>query len=476
MMAALDQRSLILMISLLYLVLPLTVWLVMGRPRAPGPLLWCVGGLMGGVGFALMGLRGQIPDMLSYTVGQTVLLSSPLLAAQGLRHDLGRPWRKRTLAVPLLMYALGLHWLLPRLEAPDLGVLLRLVNLAVIALLARTAWQLSRAEASRHALIIAGVYTVQCGLIALNLSTAWLGSAEIDTLSGSAANRLAYFGMIMVALLACMAYLGLSLERATRTTLQLTQDAARNELWQQRRQALVTADRHRLMTTLTDSLGQAMLIPLQAALVQLRQSVGQLRQGRDDPARLRGSLQQTVDGILQAHDTVNRIRSLVRPEAPNNELVDLGQLLHDLEPLVAQRALRQHTRLVFPAGLHQVYVHGDALALTHALLQLVDNALSALNQQDNPVEQDTKQEQKTIGLQVRADGMWWTLDIHDNGPGFPAPVLRRFGSHSEPSSPSLQGLGLFVVQGIVRQHGGTLSLDNPVGGGARVTLRLPQLP
>ena len=75
------------------------------------------------------------------------------------------------------------------------------------------------------------------------------------------------------------------------------------------------------------------------------------------------------------------------------------------------------------------------------------------------------------------------LTIEDSGPGIPADqrqrVLERF--HRLPSAAGGQapgcGLGLAIVQHVVDQHGGSLSLDvSPSLHGLHVSVRLPLRP
>jgi signal transduction histidine kinase len=68
--------------------------------------------------------------------------------------------------------------------------------------------------------------------------------------------------------------------------------------------------------------------------------------------------------------------------------------------------------------------------------------------------------------------------VTDTGPGFPVEVLARpfepfaRGGH-ERGRLEGAGLGLAIVRAVVEAHGGSVALDNPEGGGARVRLRFP---
>jgi signal transduction histidine kinase len=67
------------------------------------------------------------------------------------------------------------------------------------------------------------------------------------------------------------------------------------------------------------------------------------------------------------------------------------------------------------------------------------------------------------------------VTIDDSGPGVPAAVRDRIFEPFFTTKASGSGLGLSIVHAIVSQHGGTISVDDAPGGGARVLLRLPRL-
>jgi len=74
------------------------------------------------------------------------------------------------------------------------------------------------------------------------------------------------------------------------------------------------------------------------------------------------------------------------------------------------------------------------------------------------------------------------LRVDDTGPGIPADqiadMLEPFtrGEASRNRATGGAGLGLTLAHAIAEQHGGTLALSDPDGGGLRAELRLPLEP
>jgi len=115
-------------------------------------------------------------------------------------------------------------------------------------------------------------------------------------------------------------------------------------------------------------------------------------------------------------------------------------------------------------------VHGLAGELKQAVANLISNAADAVSVKG------------LITIRLRAlpqpSGPIVELVIEDDGPGIPAAHTTRI---FEPFFTTKQdvgtGLGLWVTQGIVHRHGGTISVDTQQDGsprrGATFTLQLP---
>ena len=64
------------------------------------------------------------------------------------------------------------------------------------------------------------------------------------------------------------------------------------------------------------------------------------------------------------------------------------------------------------------------------------------------------------------------ISVSDDGPGISAELLPRIFQPRVSTKSIISGLGLYVVQSIVEQNGGTVSAANGSRGGAVFTLRV----
>jgi two-component system sensor histidine kinase TctE len=164
-------------------------------------------------------------------------------------------------------------------------------------------------------------------------------------------------------------------------------------------------------------------------------------------------------GQLLDHATVAyRIEDLARDRL---DLADLARQTADgIEPTAAMRDIRLHLDLS-PAA-----VSGDAVLLTSALRNVLDNAIKY------------SPEDTTITLRIVETGTAARLSVEDEGPGFghgpTEPLTERFRRGNNVTGVVGSGLGLTIASEVLQAHGGHIDLkNNPNGSGSCVTLVLP---
>jgi signal transduction histidine kinase len=106
-------------------------------------------------------------------------------------------------------------------------------------------------------------------------------------------------------------------------------------------------------------------------------------------------------------------------------------------------------------------VQGDPRRLKEALINLVANAIEA-----TPTG-------GTVHLRVRSNAAAVTLEVKDSGRGISPDDLERLGTSFFTTRPNGTGLGVVLAQGVITQHGGSLSYTSSVGQGTTATITLP---
>jgi nitrogen fixation/metabolism regulation signal transduction histidine kinase len=199
------------------------------------------------------------------------------------------------------------------------------------------------------------------------------------------------------------------------------------------------------------------LTPIQLAVQELRDKLPE-----DADAKYAALLRECVDIV---NEEVDSLRKLVRefsefaklPE-PKLDEGDVAALLDDVARLYGGRVSAEVAARPLPARF-------DPEELRRALVNLVDNGLAACAAAG-------KNESVTL-TGAAADGAV-RIDVADGGAGVAPGALARIFEPGFSTKAGSMGLGLAIVDGIVRGHGGTIDVASTPGHGTTFTIRIPR--
>ena len=179
----------------------------------------------------------------------------------------------------------------------------------------------------------------------------------------------------------------------------------------------------------------------------------------------------------RARDLVRQILTFSRNDPPKRCAVPAAEVIFDTERLIRVTlppAITLHSHIA--AELQPLLA--DATQVEQALFNLCNNAVHALGNQRgmvqicaNLVAADQRLSDR-LGLPLAS---YVALGVQDNGPGIDATTLQRIFEPFFTTKPVGQGtgLGLAVVHGVMRTHGGAVDVSSTLGKGSRFTLYFP---
>ncbi len=171
-----------------------------------------------------------------------------------------------------------------------------------------------------------------------------------------------------------------------------------------------------------------------AAVHQLKELVGRLRRGLTPDT---GEVEVSCDAARAIDSTVRILRREI-------ERVARLQVVLDAAPMA----------LI------------DAGVLGQIMLNLLLNAVQALEGSETPVER------RTIAIQLSQEPQAVKISVSDNGPGIPEENVQRvFDPYFTTKSESM-GVGLALVRDLCRQAGGRVAVQSAPGRGATFTVTL----
>jgi len=198
-----------------------------------------------------------------------------------------------------------------------------------------------------------------------------------------------------------------------------------------------------------------------------------------------------ADLILEEVSRLDRIvESLLQFARPTTPKLSRHSILPALEralTLVHELAVRQNVLLQVERADSVPDLFIDHDQILQVLLNVLMNALQALAKggeitvavapaRKRAAERGGLGRRATDRLTARRQGPLSDVvevRVRDNGPGIPSAVIARVFDPFFTTRTQGTGLGLSICQSIVREHGGTISIESVVGQGTTVVIDLP---
>ncbi|HVJ04813.1 MAG TPA: HAMP domain-containing sensor histidine kinase [Candidatus Saccharimonadales bacterium] len=183
-----------------------------------------------------------------------------------------------------------------------------------------------------------------------------------------------------------------------------------------------------------------------------------------------GIMLEDTDRLINTVDQVLRAGHLGQKNKKNFQRLDLGEVVRDCTSLAKTRHHLEDGNIRFvDYTLSAPLVQGDPEELRSAVGNLLENAVKYSHGNI------------AITIEILDEGKDLLVRVTDKGQGIPQGelkrIFRRFYRVNERLRQRVKGtgLGLFIVGGIARRHGGrAYASSEGEGRGATVTLRLPR--
>jgi signal transduction histidine kinase len=166
------------------------------------------------------------------------------------------------------------------------------------------------------------------------------------------------------------------------------------------------------------------------------------------------------------YDLVMDMLSYSKEREPAIENANINDIVRDVHELMATRARELGVKLDLSLEESLPIIQVDPEGIHRALLNIVSNALDAV--------EESKAPQVAIGTRRDQEKGWLRIVVLDNGTGIsPENLQDIFRPFVSTKGSRGTGLGLAVSRKILREHGGDILVESKLGKGSKFTLRLP---
>ena len=222
----------------------------------------------------------------------------------------------------------------------------------------------------------------------------------------------------------------------------------------------VETQKIKAITQLSAGVAHELGNPLNSLGIHLQLLRRQLKK-LDNNEKLLELLDTAQSEITRLDTIVKNFLSAVRPVPLKQAPINLPELLSNAVSFMRNEIQDRNIRIQqdLPTSIPTIF--GDADQLTQAFFNIIKNAIQAMP------------DGGTLFIACNTDDIYVNLKFIDTGTGITEEAMRRILDPYFTTKSTGSGLGLLIVDRIIRAHGGLLTIEGEPGKGSAFTISLP---
>ena len=224
--------------------------------------------------------------------------------------------------------------------------------------------------------------------------------------------------------------------------------------------ALVQSEKMAAIGTLSAGLAHEVKNPLSAVLGYAQLSKRKL----DQPEALLKNLDIIEHETKRCNEIISNLMQFSRQEKGEFVQITVNEVVSKSMTIVDHQLSLKNVRIESELADDIPQITGNANQLQQVLMNLMINAQHAIGDDGGTI---------TLATFVRDESV--TITVSDTGPGVPAEIRAKIFEPFFTTKPAGQGtgLGLSVTYGIIKDHGGEITVERADTGGAKFVIVLP---
>lgn len=187
-----------------------------------------------------------------------------------------------------------------------------------------------------------------------------------------------------------------------------------------------------------------------------------LTKDSEEFARIKESTEIILEEIRRLTRMVNQFISAVRPLKLQLQPCNINQVIEDLIETIKVELQEKHIQLSLLLDPEVPPVYADEYLVRQALLNIMKNAIEAIEHQQGEIE-----------IKTYAADNWVYVSVSDNGKGMNEEELRQMFEPYFTTKTYGSGLGLFIVYRVIQEHRGEIQVNSTPGKGTTFIVQLP---
>jgi signal transduction histidine kinase len=190
----------------------------------------------------------------------------------------------------------------------------------------------------------------------------------------------------------------------------------------------------------------------------------------------KGNQEQIEDALEVVKSMINRIRSMIldilyytKERTLNWARVNVMDFSSQVAAVVAPKAEKHNLEFVYDYDISEVFFEIDPGTVSSALVNILENSIDAC------LDDKSTDKSHRVIFRVKENKNHIIFEANDNGVGMDEETRDKlFTLFFSSKGYRGTGLGLFIANQIVEQHGGSIEIDSELGKGSNFRIKLPK--
>ena len=232
-----------------------------------------------------------------------------------------------------------------------------------------------------------------------------------------------------------------------------------------KQEQLVQAGKLAILGELTTGVAHELNNPLNNIGLFVGNAIDLIELGGANTEQIVRELRQATQQVRKATEIISHLRTFGRAAPVRREPISLRQVIDRSLSLMQEQLRLREIEVTVDLGPDEPVVLGNPIQLEQIFINLLTNGRDAVA--DSP--------RKAIRISGSVGSAMVEVAFTDTGEGIPPGLEQRI---FDPFFTTKQvgkgtGLGLSITYGIIKEHGGTISVVSPPGDGATFLINLP---
>ena len=237
-------------------------------------------------------------------------------------------------------------------------------------------------------------------------------------------------------------------------------------LYREAQMALAHANRVTTMGQLAASISHEIKQPIAATASNAQAGLLWLRAQPPDLGEARQAFDRIIKDAMRTSEVMNRIHGLVKNSPPSKESLQINEAIGEVIDLTRGEFVKNGVSVRMQLAEDLPPVEGDRVGLQQVMLNLIVNAVEAMNAVDEGPREMTISTGKD-----KSGGV--LISVRDTGPGVAVGNIERIFEPFYTLKAGGMGMGLSICRSIVEAHGGRLWASSNVPRGAVFQFTVP---